>query len=312
MTARSRLLLVAAGATLLASPPAVAAPTPMRAPVTVVDCVKPEVRGTTARSAGGGQIQRERDTRGVVADTEIPADSNVQASAGFTATVPVWFHVIAASTSPRDGWVSDRQVTDQIAVLNKAYGGGYGGVDSGFRFRLAGVTRTVNAEWFAMETFASELAAKRALRRGDSTTLNVYSNSGAGYLGWAYYPKIVLDPHYRDLDGAVIHFDSMPGGKIKGFNLGHTATHEVGHWLGLAHTFEGGCNGHGDYVEDTPPQAYPTSGCPEGKDTCPAPGGDPIHNYMDYSTDPCYSEFSAGQVARGQLQWQHWRVEHGY
>ncbi|HEX2086281.1 MAG TPA: zinc metalloprotease [Solirubrobacteraceae bacterium] len=261
--------------------------------------------GSTARGS------KEKDTRAFAASSEIPAGQEPATSESFTATIPVWFHVIAASRSPRDGWVSDDQIARQMDVLNRAFAGGYGGADTGFRFRLAGVTRTINAEWFAMETFAAEAEAKRALRRGDATTLNIYSSTAADFLGWAYYPSIVAG-NFEYLDGAVIDFDSMPGGKIRNFNLGHTATHEVGHWLGLAHTFEQGCVGHGDHVDDTPAERTPTSGCPAGKDTCPEPGEDPIHNYMDYSYDACYQEFTTGQALRGQEQYLFWRVKHGY
>ena len=92
------------------------------------------------------------------------------------------------------------------------------------------------------------------------------------------------------------------------FDLGHTATHEAGHWVHLHHTFNGGCNNWGDYVEDTPPMRVPTSRCPIGKDTCAEPGLDPIHNYMDYSDDPCYNQFTPGQAARAQAQYIHYRT----
>jgi hypothetical protein len=131
--------------------------------------------------------------------------------------------------------------------MNLSFGGFYGGVDTGFRFTLAGLDYTDNAEWFAQETFAAEVAMKSALKQGDATALNIYSTSGGGFLGWAYYPKIVTSNQYQVLDGVVIHYGSVPGGPIEGFNLGFTATHEAGHWLGLAHTFEQGCQGHGDY-----------------------------------------------------------------
>ena len=105
------------------------------------------------------------------------------------------------------------------------------------------------------------------------------------------------------LDGIVVDWESMPHTSTRyagAYDLGLTAVHEAGHWLGLEHTFFGGCNAKGDFVDDTPPMRVPTSGCPLGKDTCPEPGLDPIHNYMDYSYDSCYFEFTAGQAQRMQ------------
>ena len=78
------------------------------------------------------------------------------------------------------------------------------------------------------------------------------------------------------------------------YDLGFTLVHEAGHWFNLEHTFFGGCNAKGDFVDDTPPMRVPTRGCPEGKDTCLEPGLDPIHNYMDYSDDPCYNRVHRG------------------
>ena len=124
---------------------------------------------------------------------------------------------------------------------------------------------------------------KRALRVGGADTLNVYTTSGAGFLGWAYFPSSYQK--HPVLDGIVMDFRSMPGGPYgSDFSLGFTLTHEAGHWLGLFHTFQGGCTGKGDRVDDTPYERTPTSGCPEGKDTCAKPGLDPIHNYMEFFT----------------------------
>jgi hypothetical protein len=259
-------------------------------------------------TSGTARGRTELIRRGIADSTEI-SGGKPSVSAAFTTTIPVYFHVI---TDGRLGAVSDRQIADQINVLNLSYAGFYGGDDTGFRFTLAGVDRTDNAAWFELATFADEVAMKTALKQGGSTDLNIYTGLAAGNLGFAYYPSIVTSNQYEVLDGVAIHYESVPGGKIKNFNLGFTATHEVGHWLGLAHTFEQGCTGHGDYVDDTPAMSVPTSGCPEGKDTCSKePGLDPIHNYMDYSYDSCYNQFTPGQSTRTQEQYLHWRVDHG-
>ena len=93
------------------------------------------------------------------------------------------------------------------------------------------------------------------------------------------------------------------------FDEGDTLTHEAGHWLNLEHTFFGQCNKSGDFVDDTPPQKKPSSGCPEGNDTCPRqPGLDPIHNYMDYSDDDCITQFTPGQSQRMRDAWLFYRA----
>jgi hypothetical protein len=217
-----------------------------------------------------------------------------------TATIGVWFHVIAAYPGG-PGDVSGDAIAAQITVLNNAFGGVPSGSPTAFQFALAGVTRTYNSAWFAMSPGSTaEAQAKAALRVGGPNILNVYSaNPGGGYLGWATFP---WDYSRRPLqDGVVILYSSLPGGTAVPYHLGQTATHEVGHWLGLYHTFQGGCSQQGDLVADTNAERSPAYGCPLTRDSCAGkkfPGLDPVTNYMDYTDDACMTGFSDGQASR--------------
>ena len=260
-----------------------------------------------AARAGGARGGRQEPNLNQVLE-EVPAGQE-PSTADFAATIPVYFHIIRTGTAVEQGNVPTNWIRKQIDVLNLSYGGFYGGADTGFHFELAGVDRTTNARWFNMTPGgADEFKAKRALRQGGSDALNIYTVDGGAYLGWAYFPSSYDNQPW--IDGVIIAFASMPGSKIAGFenfNLGFTATHEAGHWLGLYHTFQGGCNANGDYVADTPAEKGPAFGCQVGRDTCLEAGLDPIHNYMDYSDDPCYFEFTAGQAERMQEQYLFFR-----
>ncbi len=190
-------------------------------------------------------------------------------------------------------------------MLNDAY------AETGFQFTLASTTTTANNTWFtAGPGTAAEAQMKSALRQGMADDLNFYTNNpGGGLLGWATFPSSYARASSND--GVVCLFSSLPGGAAAPYNLGDTGTHEVGHWLGLFHTFQGGCSRQssgGDGVSDTPAEKSPAFGCPNGRDTCASLAGvDPITNFMDYTDDACMFQFTAGQSSRMQSQWMQYR-----
>jgi len=207
--------------------------------------------------------------------------------------INVYFHVITNSTG--GGAMPDSQLDAQIDVLNAAYASG------GWSFVQKGKDVTANDEWFVMEPgTAAEREAKTTLRQGSADDLNLYTaNIGGGLLGWATFPKDYSKS--PSMDGVVILYTSFPGGSAQNYNEGDTGTHEVGHWMGLYHTFQGGCRqfGGGDGVADTPAEKQANYGCPGEVDSCPEePGNDPTDNFMDYVYDRCMVRFTPGQFDR--------------
>ncbi len=249
-------------------------------------------------------------------------DGDVSAlAASGSITINVYFHVIqqnGTAGSSGTGFVPTSALDNQINIMNNAYAGlgpdrngilttGIG-ANTPFRFVRAGVNYTVNSTWYgAGPGTTAQTQMKNALHTGTADDLNFYTNSGGGYLGWATFPNEYATRPLQD--GVVCYWASLPGSNFTPYNLGDTATHEVGHWLGLFHTFQGGCTGSGDGVADTPAERTNNFGCPIGRDTCKQnAGADPIENFMDYTDDFCMFRFSAGQSTRADSMWATYRA----
>lgn len=214
-----------------------------------------------------------------------------------TATIDVYFHVIYANDTLDGGYIPDSQVLDQVRVLNEDYN------STGISFNLVNISRVQNEDWFmrVAPNSTQELEMKSTLRQGNSSTLNVYSaglmeGDGQGLLGYSTFPMDFAGAPTND--GVVILYSTLPGSTSPTYNLGRTLTHESGHWMGLYHTFQGGCTGSGDEVDDTPPEESAAYGCPVKRDTCPGAGPDPVQNFMDYTDDSCMTGFTDGQGKR--------------
>lgn len=233
---------------------------------------------------------------------EILRDSpNMEAAGG---VINVYFHVVNKGSGIANGDLSAQMISDQMNVLNTAY------ATWGWSFNLIATDRTTNATWFNGCYGTSETAMKNALHQGTAKDLNLYScNPSSGILGYATFPSSYTSAPLKV--GVVLLYSSLPDGSAAPYNLGDTATHEIGHWMGLYHTFQGGCAGAGDSVSDTAAEKSAAYGCSTNRNTCTGnkyPGDDPTTNFMGYTDDSCIFEFTGGQDTRMDQQYTAYRL----
>lgn len=240
-------------------------------------------------------------------------------------TIPVVFHVVYNTTSEN---ISDARILEQLNVLNNDYrklNSDFSSARAVFQavaadceinFCLAQQDPSGNATTGIVRvsttktSFSSNDDVKKTSKGGDDiwnrdSYLNIWiCDLGSGLLGYAQFPG-----GSATTDGVVVDYATVGGpnapGTMNSYDLGRSATHEVGHWLNCYHIWGddgNGCNGS-DQVSDTPNQADETYGCPLPtiRISCTnGPDGDMYENYMDYTDDACMVMFSAGQKSRMQ------------
>ncbi len=236
--------------------------------------------------------------------------------------IPVVVHVVYKTEAQN---ISDIEIFEQINILNEDFRRlnpdsintlpGFQGVaaDCGIEFCLAqfdpegnpttGIIRTYTDTSVWLLAFSERV--KYTNQGGDDawpaiSYLNIWvCNLQDGILGYAYGPPTGT-PDVGD--GIVVDYKNFGLGDVssKPYDLGRTTTHEIGHWLGLTHTWgdDGASCAGSDNIEDTPNQLEATYGCPEVEifDECsPASPGIMYQNYLDYTDDACMNLFTEGQ-----------------
>jgi hypothetical protein len=306
-------LALALPASAVSAAPDRTAPDPGCAPASTVSA---RLGGDVERHAADAPQYSRRELRRIDRRLERKLDRRngvVGARQGIELRIGVHVHVISTKGDRGPG---KRRVARQVRLLDEAYAGAQS-ADSArtmFRFYVESFERVRSPRWHDAPIGSdADLEMRRKLHRGGTEDLNLYvaepqdPHFHSVVLGWSSAPWDAR--RFPQLDGVTIHEGSLPGGSLRRYNHGDTAVHEVGHWLGLLHTFEGGsCDGPGDLVEDTPAQSTPSVSCQGDKDTCPSEGLDPVHNFMDYAVDDCMDQFTPGQVSRMTDNWLAYRT----
>jgi hypothetical protein len=234
--------------------------------------------------------------------------------------IPVVFHVIQRTNG--EGFVAQSLIESQIEVLNEDFRAlqgtpGAPGLDTRIQFRLAkldpngmpttGVTYSMNNMWFN-----DSGAYWNSLGWDTTRYMNVYTNSAGGDLG--YVPDIPQGGVAgTPQDRVVLYWEVVGRNAPYGppYDQGRALTHEIGHYLGLCHTFEGGCAPagqcytNGDLICDTNPESNPNFDCNAGSSSCGST--DAVHNYMNYSDDTCLWEYTLEQARRMRCTLQFYR-----
>lgn len=267
--------------------------------------------GATFNKTVEGLHQKQKELKKKMQGSRAPKANTKRQTAMVSAPLQITAHFHIIATTANSAAITQDMAQQQITVMNTAYN------PYGISFVLdPNVTFTTNDAWSIAGTDADITAMKSALRAGTYADLNIYFHTdlAGGNLGTCTLPSLVppgAAPSMYNSDGCLVNANTMPGGSMGGYNQGKTAVHETGHWLGLLHTFEGySCEAGGDFIDDTPRQSQATDGCPEKppKDSCPSETGvDAVHNFMDYSTDACYTGFTPLQVQRIETLWGQFR-----
>jgi hypothetical protein len=241
-------------------------------------------------------------------------------SVGTLYRIPVVVHVIRNNAGTQ-GDISAACVQNQIDILNEDFrailgSNGEEGYDVRVEFFLAetdpsgsatnGITYSNNDTWFN-----DGGSYWNSLAWDPTRYINIYTNTAGGALG--YVPYLPHEGSPGSLSDRVVCLWSAFGNCDTAeapFNLGRTLTHEVGHYFGLLHTFDGGCgtsscNSTGDTICDTNPQQSPNYGCPGSASSCSTP--DPLANYMNYTDDGCMNQFTQQQARRIRCTIMHYR-----
>jgi hypothetical protein len=263
--------------------------------------------------AGSAPTTADRSPRLDARSAELPA-----------LNVNVQVHIIRGHHK-RERRVKWRDAVRLFRILRDGFNGAqWPGVSEpmGVNFVLKRISVTRNDRWYhAFPMSRADRQMRRHLHRGTAQTLNIYikafPRSRAGVLlGHSRFPWQYRGN--RTLDGVEVNLDGIPGGRAQGFNLGDTVIHETGHWFGLLHTFQGGCDPYNDGVADTPAEAEMAPACgDDSSNLCdpnqilPAPAGpgyyNPAFNFMDYSFDSCMYQFTPGQNERMIALFMHYR-----